>query len=535
MGVQKNNVNAYTGSPNWRNSGYYYIHLHQYNIGKAQPGTITSSGKNPPDGKIAYAFNQLKKQKVNNAVMEQYKTLFLNNLNIGDAEYNYISQLFNSNGSEDILRTLNNEMQKALEEHLNIQKIENLLKLEKGIKWDGFSIKNDIMTEKSVQTLDSLLEALAEGVKEINSTYGKAIAAILIAAKNDVNKGGSFTNLGANLLIELEKQETLLSKGNKTVNKDQMLKAVVELKKLAAQFKNLTKGGVNPNKKSAEPITADAVKSFVEKQLFSTVLGETVAAHINTAANKTTIMEIKKSIDSIVGSGKDTMKLQVQDEFGRYTQDTWDQARQIKSDVRFNNVTVHTEDILGPNAGEIKISFGISNKAYKTNSFGGSFDDFKSQTFSVGGGMTVGHAIDMMTSNDYLRYLAYNTFARSNTMKNSLHALQNAIFTRSIIYLFGSRNIDDFANFILLNGKLVTLWDIILYAINNNIGLSSSEASQDQAIMFSIDKKQRQEFTAYVNEKFHQIRVANTNQAINSASLHAKVRPAALMKVISKT
>lgn len=530
-------TNFYNQSVNWQGSGNYYIHLHQENIGKMSNGTDVG------EGRIAFKFNQLKRDNASSAVKKQYKTIFIHNVQTQDVDA--ISQLFADNSSEALIKQFNDAMQKELQERINVEKIGAALKAEKQIVWDEAKLNQAIKKNNALlalETLDSILTHLAEGVNLINDE-GQDIAKVLIAAKNGLSdmattqKSVSLQKIGKQLKKALAEKEEEWKKKPVSLTQDQILTAIEELKKFSARLKTLKKGGSLHNPK-AEDLTAEALKSFTEKNLFSTLVGEAIPTHMKEVAGNTSFLEIKRTLEDIRGTGKDTMALQPSLETGEFNPDnsSWDQPRQIKTDIRFNNVKVDLAQILGSNYGSITMGFGISNKAYKTNSFGGSLQDFGTQTFSAGGGMNIEHGLEMLTSNAYIKYLAYNVFARQSTMPNALIAVQNALFTRSIVYLFGSRNIDDFANFMLINGQFVSLWDIILYATEHNIGMSRSQASSSQGIVMSIGKTaaDRQAFESYVTEEGPTRRSRDTNQVIKKAGLYAYIRPAQLAKALQK-
>ena len=66
--------------------------------------------------------------------------------------------------------------------------------------------------------------------------------------------------------------------------------------------------------------------------------------------------------------------------------------------------------------------------------------------------------------------------------------MNDLIATRQLIRLFASAgSSSDFAQFMIVNGQVVSIWSLVEYALMNDLGLSSSmKGSSSQAIVLSI-------------------------------------------------
>ena len=71
--------------------------------------------------------------------------------------------------------------------------------------------------------------------------------------------------------------------------------------------------------------------------------------------------------------------------------------------------------------------------------------------------------------------------------------VNDLIVTRQILRLFATAgNESDFAQFMLVNGKIVSVWNIVQYAISSNLMLSKSEGgSASQGIVLSIPDRSK--------------------------------------------
>lgn len=517
----------------------YYIHKHQKNIGRMVSG-YENDEKGMPVQTITNFFFDLK-QSANQAILTQYKSLFKNNIkNVSADTLILLNQTFKDNAN---ITEINRQMQEALSQMLRTDKVAQIMKYQQNINWDVAQIDKAInqgMTKEKnyLEALNSMLDNIAKAVTVLN-TKGNIVAAILIDAKNNIKNNNitNFSQLGEEILLKLKAKElelfgernndNILKVPPRTIASQQLFEVMDSLEKLAARFKTKTVSG-KINK--GDSITGQYIKDFVDRQFFSTILGETVAAGINSSVQTNFSITVANSIKNIKGTGRKTVEFEYTDEFGHYD-NTYPKglARQGKSDIRFDNVKLDLGYIFGNDSGSVTMGFGISNKAYKTLDMTG--EDLK-HAYVRGGSMSIGTILGMLTREEKIKYLSYNTFAWSSNsapsqnpgkdMSSPLSALQDAMFTRSIVYMFGSRGRSDFANFMLINGKLVSLWEIIQEAISTQL-LSSSQGGMGQAIMFRINEHKN--FGKYLTSGSTVLRVAETNKIITNAKIEAHLNP----------
>jgi len=473
----------------WDN--YYYIHKHQEHIG------MMSKGENftLEDEKIIQMFNQ--KKKAVKAIKQQYKDLFLRQI-IDSQERELVSEVFRDNSVDKILKTINNSMSQELNRLINIELPNDLAKIKNETQWNTTSLQHlidDIKTDKDLQALDNILTSLGDAVKLIDSKQGATIADLLI---NERKEGIGLSEYGKELWLALDKAEDTLD--GKTIEGKQLLKAVGELKKIAKRFEYKTKGGTQHENES--PLTGEIIKNYIDKHFFSTIMGELLAQSINmTALQESQKVFIEDPFKSIQGVGKNTYSIVQTNIKGEFEPNEFINKTLAsgKTDVRFDNFQIDlAQELKQDNSTLITLGFGFSVKTYKLGVFNDDgAENNKKFKIESGDTLTLSDAINLITNVNYNKYIAYNIFAHEGekgSLKNAskrLQNLQDSIFTRSLIYTFSSRGLankdsptDDFAMFILANGKLISIWDIIQYIENTNLGIRSI---RDKYVSFGIE------------------------------------------------
>ena len=179
------------------------------------------------------------------------------------------------------------------------------------------------------------------------------------------------------------------------------------------------------------------------------------------------------------------------------------------------------------------MTIGVSNKFYKGANFKG-VTQIKSNSsiFSSGSGGKLTYALAMLFGQQAQRqfYLSYNTIAHGDSMPTALEAFQDALLTRSLISLFGARGSADFAQYIYANGRIISIWDIIL-AADNFIGKSrSSGGISKQPVTLSLGSE-RADAMKYAKTKDAWIRVYQVNEAINKMKLSAQLNVGKLIEM----
>lgn len=491
---------AYTGPYFYSDTTDYYIHKHLQNIGRASEGQ-------PLDDAELYARFAAHKQQALLASKTQYKDLMQNS--ISDNGLKLINAAFEEDGTS-IMSEINEQMGIRLRESLNINKLQELMTIQKKAVSD--SIGANLLSQDgtaAVRAFDNLLDGLAQAMKLLNSSEGDEIANALLAQKGYKRNVG-IQKMGARLQKALATY-TRASNGN-TIEMQRVNQAVQSINSLAAAFQS-------GQTSQGEKLTDKSIKNMIDK-VFSTGFAEGIASMISSSAQ----LSLDQALIRLTGS--ETTQIQITDPSGKPI--SFEGTKSAgKADIIAENVKISLETKNGVEGGEINIDIGISNKFYRTYGFSADGQSVKGLTISSGSGGTVKEAINSLFGSPLEKYLAYNTMAKGNQLPEATIALNDLILTRQINRLFAARggNID-FAQFILANGEIISIWELILYT-ERFVGLSSSmiQAQRkagndvDQAIVLSIPNRPEIIKAGSLEDTYQRVR--ETNQAISKATIQA--------------
>ena len=530
----------YSQAPNFY-SGYYYIHKHKENIGRM------GLQKAETDSSLAELFNSYKYGKdaiLSNTLTNQYLSLmYAASPDLVDL----VNETLNpENSAQNILDRIQNALQQGFENQFTPNKIIQMLNIEKSTNWtissknkknnnaDAIALMKMLSQDDASKAkqgfafLDEILTGMTEAVRLLNSEEGAALVSVL---SNMIRKRHySIQSLGKDFHRILD--SFVKHHNGDTINGADTLKAVQLMLPIAEALET---GKTKKGKK----LSLDSLQGLVQKQFYS-MLAEIFVTHIQEAAQNAAVKYIVDSVNDINnGAGTDEVEILVTNPDGTYPEGASTlndgEKKYGKADAKFNNVQVSTEVVTGRDDGYFKMSVGISNKAYIINHIGeGSLKKFN--VYSLGGGMTIGNALSLLLgTNGHIRerYLAYNIFSHpQRELPLALNALQDTLLTRSIIYLAGARGKDDFAQFMLLNGELLSVWDIVKFAMGNDIGRSSSQQGHNNSgIYLSIPN--RKTILRYAQSRFWTRRVVKTNVTITNAAMKAHIVPKQIIEYAS--
>lgn len=491
--------NYYSGPYYFNNTQDLYIHIHSENIGRAG-GNASSISQ---DSLVNYY--KMKKKMALEASKNQYKTLFLQSLNL-DSKI-LLNELLNTD--KDIMTQISNQMKIKLQDILSVDKMTKLMALERSVTTFDFAKTLLEGNEESLNNFNILLQSLNEAydlLKKVGKN-GKAFSSILAVT--------STQSMGKYLLDAIQNFERNNQRvGISQIQIDRANNIIQQINALGRSLKRMKTGEGND-------LTPKAVKKLIEN-IFNTGFAESISSFIKSSAFK--VLK-EKGLDTAL-TGSKQVSIQYSDQFGRLTT-TGDISSSGKADVKFNNM--HFEVTINGEKKDIIIDLGISDKFYTSNFFPGldrNSSNLKS-IYSSGSGGNLAQALSaLFGSNVRLLYLAYNTFAHGEqNMKIAQEALQDILLTRQVVRLFSSRGgAADFAQYIFANGQIISIWDIILKSIND-ISLSKSVGGIQigQPITLTIENRAGI-YNATKNIKVGQaIRIKNINDAIKKAIIKAEL------------
>lgn len=547
MGRRSDNFDFYKREPNFYAEDKLYIHIHKRNVGRMGGNTAKS------DNELASIFSNYKEGKdsiVQKAVTNQYAQAVRKSINDSRTHSDFLNEVFDSkNDVTGILDQLHKVMQEGLEQYINTDNLVKLLQNEKKLKWSpSYKTIQDLDKALSTQTgsykddlkaLDILLQSMADTVALIESPLGTELATALLASENKTNNFTSIKKYGSNLQRVLndfkQKNNAIL------INQPLMQEAIDNLENIIKPLATLQ---LQKNDGTTSKTTLGKLQGRVTQNFFPN-LAEILAAQIQDVAVKGAI----KIHQNARRTGAETSQIQITDTEGNYfNAGFFDDGgkKQDKADNIYENVRLRLDSLRDGEQGYIRINIGISSKSYVSQHFGKdtSLADFN-DVYSLGGGMTVGNAFRLLlgdiNSNVYIKYLGYNILSHdandsgeTGGFPEGLQALQDVLLTRSIVYMVAGRNKQNIAQFMMINGNLLSVWDIIKYALNNNIGQSSSQISNNPnarpGIYMSIEK--RKDVIAYAKSRDWVKRIVDTNDAINSSTMKAHIIPKQIINYI---
>lgn len=483
------------------NQGIFYIHLNKIHIGKRCP--------------IAINFNQ-KKKDMGVLLQQNYNEQFLKNIKMPP---NTLKSLNAAMGisEQEFIQTLDRQIKNSLQEELATDKLQKLFDTVKPQNKPSLNkLAEQLVSDKSMSTLNEILEILKESVELLNG--GKKLGVAILAAK----KAGNISDAGA--ILEAQLKNWTVSNNMKTIDKQAIQASVNQLRNFAFVLQANADG--NHYFKSGNLMTAKGLKTLLSNNLISTSIAENLAFSMKTTATSLLYKTIVQNIGSKGQFIPDPNQISK----------TWMPSG--KTDIKLSNVKLNIAGI----GQEIKLDIGISSKFYtnKDSKFLGNLSDSSlTGSISSGSGGRLQDAINAIFSNSAEKYLVYNYFAHEKYQKE----LNDLILTRQLLRLFSASGIaKDFSQYMLINGKIFSIGEIVNYAINSSLGLSQSlKGDTSQGLVLHIEGREnfkKKNFVKAENGKTIEEaaweRAHNKNDEINRAKITAKLHIANLVKAMPK-
>ena len=476
----------------FQNANDFYIHYNKMNIGsKANKTSLSQS------------FAQ-QKQIIAAQVKNQYIKLFDANINNKKSIHTLAAAMDLT--QQDFLTTLNNQLVNKLQKQISIDKLQTLYTTVKSGNINKY-LKSAVQ-HQSVTDLREAFKVLSQALLLLDNKSNGLGALLLDSTDNAL----SFSDVGTNLSKKLKEYE--INNNYRLIRRQSLQAAKKQLQNLA----NVLQTGTF---KSGGNLTARGLSTLLLNGLISTQIAEGLAFCASGKAGSL----LYKSILEAVG----TQNVEVESDSSQSIKITG------KTDVKAKGVQISLQGIdQGDSSGSINLNIGISSKFYTGQGFNEKLEKPKG-VYSSGSGGTLGQAIRTIWGDPIDRYLVYNYFPHEMYQIQ----LNDLIATRQIIRLFASAGSElDFADFMLVNGRVVSIWEIVKYAISSNLGLSKSlKGHQNQGIVLTIpgrvdikeantfDPKDKNETS--IGQAWKRSR--KVNSAINSARIYAELHLKNLM------
>ena len=504
---------------------YIYIHKNALSIGRM------GNGKAKSDNDLVATFRSQKK-RIGLAAKNQYIHFMKESIQPSLGVNKLLESILDekNNNRDIIMKDIHQVLLEGYEKQFDSKNIEKLLKLNQSIDLKSSTNKTKVEAlnkmfqgennKKGFKFLDQILSVMAEACSLIKGPHGSYFMTALINSmgKNDFRATGTELQRIANDFIN--------NQNGKMLNEVQLTQGLA-LADTLNKIGNRLKQGVTSK---GNLLSADSLRGLLSNSFFPD-MAEILAIQLKEVGVNSAVNYVKELART---TGKDPYKLQYTNSKGEtdnasfntsetQLQSYVERASYGKADGLFNVKIDASKTMINSFQGKIEMTVGISSKAYATNQIGGSLTDVN-DIYHLGGGFTLGLAFKTMGLSLYNKYLGYNVIARDQAVfPQGLRALQDIILTRSIVYLAAGRSSKDFSQLLLLNGKLVSMWDIILYAVQNDIGASASMDNELSGLYMSIPD--RRNIIAYAENKNWKNRIEDTNEAIQKAVIRLSIIP----------
>lgn len=508
----------------------YYIHLHAKNIG------VALYGKQEKYQDLAKTLFDSNINSVINAAFEQYKNYAISNV-LDNNTALILSEIFDDK-YKDIDQQMLNILQDSYDEAIkDIQrKILNNFK-----NADYENIINNFFDQKgqiNIKQYNNFIQLLSDTIKMIEGQEGLA-EAILLAQSNNKKY---ITSQIAGHKIQQALNSYAQSHNGDIINIKRSNHLIKQLNSIASSFIDYTK------KETKSP---NYLKNLLEKNFLSTGLGETLGSMLASNAN----MTINKAIIELAGDKQYFQDFT--DLYGNHIKSSSDLKnikRSGKTDVNYGNVDFQIEIADdGIMFNQLAINLGVSVKTYLSQNFYNSTNQEKINNFSFSSGSMGSLKEALLTifnGNPQGMYYAMNILSHGDLGRHDTaqYTLQDLLIKRNIVRLIASRGgASDFNQFIIFNGKVISTYQIMLAAFQQQNGSSVSQMNKKQL-------KGTQGFTLRIDGKNNLITTAETpvdsdlgnniaaawrrshsvNSLFNSASVSIEVHVNNLLKIIDK-
>ena len=459
-------------------SNIFYIHFHKKNIGTRANGASLKD------------FNALKKQMALQ-VKAQYTDLYLKNMKVPKNATEALGAAMDLD-KDGFITKIDNEIKKNLQNGLSVDKLQSLLYIRNNEGGNSLNkcLRNAI-NEEDIQQLNEGLKILSECIKLLGGSNSAALAATLINAINE--NPSNRQELGERLSSQLATWQ--VNNNLKTIKKESLISVHNQLQNLASVL-------YSGHFKSGSKITGNGLVTLVSNGIISTSIAEGLAfsmrAEVDNLLHDTIIHSVGDKNSAVLYGGKEI-------------------KMSGKADVSMSNVKVNLEGI----GNQITLNLGISSKFYTGQSFIGA-DGVLTGSYSSGSGGTLGDALAAVFPGHKDRYLAYNYMA------HGMHSdkMGDLILTRQLARLFATSGASkDFAQYMLINGRVISIWQLIQYAISNN--LSGKNDQEGISLTISNQENFKSNFLK-TNRNMNSLEAAwarskGQNNQINSAKIYAKL------------
>ena len=393
------------------------------------------------NSEIAKSYFQ-KKQENKMTMLNRYKTNLMARIQLTDE----VKQLFNlttQEGQEELFSVIDKGVAEGLEMVIQTNSVETLLNLAKSSK-QAFDT-----SDSNFKAVDILIKNISEAASLLGGPQGNGLVALL---NNYLNGGINLTGLNT----ELQNRLSIKNLEGKVVGFDNAA-LTTAAKSLSSIINSVQKG---------ERISEESLQGYL-RNIFSTGLGERliamgVARQVELGAD-----EILDQILTGAKSVANAPKITYQEDYSSLTNQTF------KADVQTDNFKINISD---QGNSSFMISLGLSVKTYQS---GGD------KKVSLVSGKPFNQVLEALFPGG--KYYVYNTLGLLPDTQDAYREMKKSIvLSYADNFLSGTGHGSDFAQYIVINGAVYPIYDILKKVVENTTGALTQEVDASDPVIISI-------------------------------------------------
>lgn len=417
----------------------------------------------------------IQKNQIKMKTLSEYKNLL--NSSIKESGITALSQALEIN-EEDFIKELNNSMKDKIQEVVDDSRLKDLY--EKTNSVNVTSLLKQALDGNNLQKINEVFKMIDQALSLLGPAGEEIGAAVLLSLNNAKN----IKQIGKNLQNAVHKYA--IEKQGSTLTEQSLIRSSKLLENLGYAFQH------GKFKSNNSDITARGLAYLINQNIISQSLAESLAFCSSGKARSVLSKEIKNT-------GMDVISTKDDEEYGY-------NAFFGKTDVKASNVQIHLETKENSNGVNFEMEIGFSSKFYLGQGFNSTLNK-NVGIYNAGSGGTLSQAIKDIWGAPEQRYIIYNWIVHKQ--QQNVRQVKNLLLMREIIRLFSSAGKQDFSNFIILNGRVLSIWDLIQYVFDHDL------LSGDQGIALKINHEEE------ISKENKYIEVDPSNKALRTPMLAA--------------
>lgn len=442
-----------------------YVHLHSRNLGKGYPRKGRQKEQQITGDNVKNIFINYRTQ-VQDALLKQLKRQVISSLKkkdgtqLSDKELELINEAFDKTSPSEYLKQLDEQLKPLFEKQVNKELIASVHEQYNNLNSDVVFSKLVDSAETSCEELDKLLTIISDTARLFKGK-GRNLATCLLTAKKQKTKNGENPNFDEKIANVYSALNDFIQKENGTALNIKGAREVA--KQIQRSLNKIQELRINKEGKTLKELTRSLGVSL-NNNLFATYFGEWAGAKVKKLGKN----EANRIVSTIItGDKKVTATYYDADGNISNPKESSGWSQQQKTDFILNTDNIIFK--IGENEFETYFSIGVSNKFYRTKNLDAAGSS-KMQDYEFGGGGSLNEAVTALTIGHVKEmYIAYNLIQHpTKKLAPGFQEFKRTLIMRQLLTFFSSRNKEDFAQLFLLNGQVVSIYEILMNVFENN-------------------------------------------------------------------